>query len=193
MSGIIPVIQKGLRWGDAPARRWPPQNPLQPLLPLVRQGCFDLIFSELSASDSAEPPDAPEPAVLMIDATDIKAHPTACSLNKGGVPPPDWGTEGGMTSKLHGVCGSKGGPLRLHLCEGQCSDFTGADVAHCNPLRPLCPRLPFCHPPSRHPSQVSRLVSKVMEWSRGLSLGLLDDRREPGLNQDLPWCCATTG
>ncbi len=33
-----------------------------------------------------------------------------------------------MTSKLHGVCHSKGGPLRLHLSEGQCSDFTGADV-----------------------------------------------------------------
>ncbi len=32
-----------------------------------------------------------------------------------------------MTSKLHGVCHSKGGPLRLHLREGQCSDFTGAD------------------------------------------------------------------
>ena len=33
-----------------------------------------------------------------------------------------------MTSKLHGVCHSKGGLLRLHLREGQCSDFTGADV-----------------------------------------------------------------
>ena len=32
-----------------------------------------------------------------------------------------------MTSKLHGAC-SKGGPLRLHLSEGQCSEFTGADV-----------------------------------------------------------------
>ena len=32
-----------------------------------------------------------------------------------------------MTSNLHGVCHSKGGPLRLHLREGQCSDFTGAD------------------------------------------------------------------
>ena len=39
LSGIIPVIQKGLRWVDAPARLWPPQNPLQPLPPLVRQGC----------------------------------------------------------------------------------------------------------------------------------------------------------
>ncbi len=32
-----------------------------------------------------------------------------------------------MTSKLHGVCHNKGGPLRLHLSKGQCSDFTGAD------------------------------------------------------------------
>ena len=63
LSGIIHVIQKGLRWVDAPA---------------------DLIFSELSASDAIEPPDSAEPEVLMIDATDIKAHPTASSLNKGG-------------------------------------------------------------------------------------------------------------
>ncbi len=53
------------------------------------KGVFDLIFSELSASNSAEspdvaePPDSAEPEVLMIDATDIKAHPTACSLKKG--------------------------------------------------------------------------------------------------------------
>ncbi len=34
-----------------------------------------------------------------------------------------------MTSKLHVVCDSKGGLLRLlHLSEGQCSDFTGAGV-----------------------------------------------------------------
>ena len=33
-----------------------------------------------------------------------------------------------MASTLYGVCDSKGGPLRLRLSEGQCSDFTGADV-----------------------------------------------------------------
>ncbi len=33
-----------------------------------------------------------------------------------------------MTSKLHGVCDIKGGPLQLHLREGQCSDFTAADI-----------------------------------------------------------------
>ncbi len=84
-----------------------PTKPSTTVPPLVRQGCFDLIFSELSASDAAESPDATESEVLMIDATDLKTHPTASSLNKGG-----------MTSKLHGVCHSKGGPRRLHLREG---------------------------------------------------------------------------
>ncbi len=57
---------------------------------------FDLTFSGLSPSDLSEPSDAigppdstelcdaPEPKVLMIEATDLKAHPTASSLNKGG-------------------------------------------------------------------------------------------------------------
>ncbi len=40
LSGIIPVIQKGLRWVDAPAGLWSPQNHLQLLPLLVRQGCF---------------------------------------------------------------------------------------------------------------------------------------------------------
>ena len=65
----------------------------------------------------------------MIDATDVKAHPTASSLNKGG-PRLIGCTKGSMTSKLH-----KGGPLRLHLCEGQCSDSTGADGV-CKDLPP---------------------------------------------------------
>ena len=96
-----------------------------PLRLHLREGqCRD--FTD-SASDSAEPPDAPEPEVLMVDATHIKAHPTASSLNKGGCPRLIGGTKGGMTSQLHGVCDSKGGRLRLHLREGQCSDFTGAD------------------------------------------------------------------
>ena len=64
----------------------------------------------------------------MVDATDIKAHPTASSLKqRGGAPRLIGWTKGGMTSQLHGVCDSKGGRLRLHLREGQCSDFTGAD------------------------------------------------------------------
>ena len=55
LSGIISVIQKGLRWVDAPAA----YDPHKPLCNRCRRwsdkGVFDLIFSELSASDAAEP------------------------------------------------------------------------------------------------------------------------------------------
>ena len=33
-----------------------------------------------------------------------------------------------MNSKLHVLCDRQGRPVRLHLSEGQCSDFTGAEV-----------------------------------------------------------------
>ncbi len=51
----------------------------------------------------------------------IAAHPASTK----GVPPLTGRTKGGMTSKLYGVCHSKGGPLRLYLSEGQCGDFAG--------------------------------------------------------------------
>ena len=64
----------------------------------------------------------------MIDATDLKVHPTASSLNKGGCPRLIGRTKGGMTSSSMGSVTAKVVPLRFHLSEGQCSDFTSADV-----------------------------------------------------------------
>ncbi len=64
----------------------------------------------------------------MLDATDVKALPWRPASTKGCVPRLVGGIKGGMASKLHGVCHSEGGPLRLHLRKGQCSDFTSADV-----------------------------------------------------------------
>ena len=84
LCSIIHGTRSSLRWGDAPAAYDPHKTLYNRCRHCSGKGVFDLIFSELSASDSAEPPDAPEPEVLMIDATDIKAHPTASSLNKGG-------------------------------------------------------------------------------------------------------------
>ena len=57
LSGHHPCHSEGSVLGGCPCCRWPPQNPLQPF--------------------------AAEPEVLMLDATNIKAHPTASSLNKG--------------------------------------------------------------------------------------------------------------
>jgi putative transposase len=77
ISGIIHVIRNGLRWRDAPEVygshktrfvRW------------SRMGIFDRIFSGLVSG-------APEPETVMIDATHLKAHRTACSLAKKGLHP----------------------------------------------------------------------------------------------------------
>ncbi len=68
-----------------------PMDPTKPLYNRCRRwlgkGVFDLIFSELSASDAIELSDGAEPEVLRIDATDRKAHPTAPSPDKGGLIP----------------------------------------------------------------------------------------------------------
>ncbi len=92
LRGIIHGTRSSLCWVDAPAADGPHKTLYNRCRRWSDKGAFDLIFSELSASnaaeppDSTEPPDAPEPEVLMIDATDIKAHPTASRLNKGGAP-----------------------------------------------------------------------------------------------------------
>ena len=136
LSGIIYVLRSGLRSRECPSRLWTLENPHQPLPPLVGKGVFQLILSELarSAGTEAEADTAPETGVepeevLMIDATCVKAHRTACSLKKG-APTPRWmgRTKGGLTSKRPVVCGGKGRPVRLLLSEGPCSDFTGAEV-----------------------------------------------------------------
>ena len=65
----------------------------------------------------------------MLDATDIKAHRTACSLNKGGMSPPDWSYQGGHDQQAPwGLPQQRWSPAAPHLRGGQCSDFTGADV-----------------------------------------------------------------
>ena len=76
------MLRNRLRWVDAPpaygshktlsnrCRRW------------SDNGVFELLFSELAQSDGTEP----EEEALMVDATDIKMHPTASSLNKGVLP-----------------------------------------------------------------------------------------------------------
>ncbi len=62
----------------------------------------------------------------MIDATDIKAHPTTSGLTQQGGPP-DWWHHGGHDQQAPWGLPQQSPPLRLHLREGQCSDFTGAD------------------------------------------------------------------
>jgi len=80
VSGIIHVIRNGLRWRDAPEVYGPHKTLYNRFIRWSRMGIFDKIFTALV--DENGPPDR-----LMIDATHLKAHRTACSLLKGGMFP----------------------------------------------------------------------------------------------------------
>lgn len=77
ISGIVYVIKHGLQWKDAPRGYGPHKTLYNRFRRWTEMGIFDRIFSHLAAEDG--PPDT-----LMIDATHLKAHRTACSLPKGG-------------------------------------------------------------------------------------------------------------
>jgi len=75
ISGIIFVIGNGLRWRDAPRDYGPHKTIYNRFVRWSRMGVFNQIFSELSAKGG-------KPDRLMIDATHLKAHRTAASLQK---------------------------------------------------------------------------------------------------------------
>ena len=77
ISGIVYVLKNGLQWKDAPTDYGPHKTLYNRFRRWTERGVFDKIFSTLSAQDGA-------PETVMIDATHLKAHRTACSLLKGG-------------------------------------------------------------------------------------------------------------
>ena len=79
-SGIIFVIKNVLRWRDAPSDYGPHKTLYNRFIRWSRLGVFNRIFSSLVAQED-------EPETLMIDATHLKAHRTACSLLKKGMFP----------------------------------------------------------------------------------------------------------
>lgn len=80
ISGIVFVIKNGLRWRDAPKEYGPHKTIYNRFVRWSRLGVFDKIFAELTAR-------GPRPERLMIDATHLKAHRTAASLQKKGLFP----------------------------------------------------------------------------------------------------------
>ena len=106
---VISVIQQGVGWGMT-QHVWPISNPLQPFPALARQGCLGLVSTELAQSDGRGT------EVLTVDATHLKAQRPAAT--RGPCTWPDGWPQGGLTSKLHGVWDSKGGPLRLRVSGG---------------------------------------------------------------------------
>ncbi len=79
LSGIIFINRNGLRWCDAPNEH----GPAKTLYNRWRRGSGNGVFARIMVGLAAESTD---PKTIMIDATYLKAHGTACSLRakKGG-------------------------------------------------------------------------------------------------------------
>ena len=77
LSGIVFVIQGGLRWRDAPPGYGPYKTLYNRFVRWSRMGVFSRIFAALAG-------EAGEPDRLIIDSTHLKAHRTAASLLKRG-------------------------------------------------------------------------------------------------------------
>ena len=108
VSGIVYVIRHGLQWKDAPKGYGPHKTLYNRFICWSRMGVFDRIFMALAAQ-------GPKPERIMIDATHLKAHRTAASLQKKGDVPRRIGrTRGGLKSKLHAVCDGDGKPLIMY-------------------------------------------------------------------------------
>ena len=116
------VQRHGLRWVDAPAAYGPYKTLYNRFRRWSEKGIFQLIFSELFSARMQGQAGVEPKEVLRMPPT---SKPNCLQPQKGGAAPRLIGrTKGGLTSKLL----LKGRPVRLHLSEGQCSDFTGADL-----------------------------------------------------------------
>ena len=80
LSGIIFINRNGLRWCDAPREYGPSKTLCNRWKRWSDNGVFARIMVGLAAESA-------DPKTIMIDATYLKAHRTACSLRakKGGV------------------------------------------------------------------------------------------------------------
>lgn len=77
LSGIIFVLQGGLRWRDVPPGYGPHKTLYNRFVRWSRMGVFSRIFAALAG-------EVGEPDRLIIDSTHLKAHRTAASLLKRG-------------------------------------------------------------------------------------------------------------
>lgn len=80
ISGIMFVLQNGLRWRDAPGHYGPHKTIYNRFVRWSRLGVFNRIFAALAAAEDVG-------ERLVIDATHLKAQRTAAKLLKQGMFP----------------------------------------------------------------------------------------------------------
>lgn len=120
LSGIIPIIKRGLPCSDGPAEYGPAQTIDNRSARWGEKGVFARLFAALLA-------EAATPDGLALDSTPLKVHRTAGSgRNKGGADRGIGNSRGARNSKVQAVTDQQGGPVVLALTAGQVSDFVPA-------------------------------------------------------------------
>jgi transposase len=111
ISGIIPVLQSGMRWRDCPQAYGPATTIYNRWHRWSQQGLWQKLFYELSQNVGTHYENS-------IDSTAIKAHRSARGKKRG--QDQALGTSrSGCATKIHAVIDRKGRPLRFLLSGGQ--------------------------------------------------------------------------
>lgn len=87
--------------------------------------CFWLTDAQMMVGSAA---DHGEKKTVIMDAINLIAHCAASGfeVKKAGCGRLFGQTKGGVNTKLHAICDSKGRPLNLFVTAGQVSDYFGA-------------------------------------------------------------------
>ena len=113
------VICSGLMWRDALVSYGPQKTIYNRFVCWSHMGVFGHNLMEFAKQGCATD-------VIMINATNLKAHRTTSSLvKKGHVPRFPGRTKGGLNSKLHMVCHGLGRTRSMFPSARQTSDYTG--------------------------------------------------------------------
>nr|WP_234323394.1 IS5 family transposase [Streptomyces bikiniensis] len=122
LNGIVWKFRTGTAWRDVPER----YGPWATLHTRFRRWAADGTFERMLRAAQAKADAAGDIEWLVsVDSTIVRAHQHAAGARKGGLRDPALGrSRGGLTSKIHLACDSRGRPLAFVVTGGNTNDCT---------------------------------------------------------------------
>ncbi|MEU2888622.1 IS5 family transposase [Streptomyces albidoflavus] len=122
LNGIVWKFRTGTAWRDVPER----YGPWATLHTRFRRWAADGTFDRMLRAAQAKADAAGDIEWLVsVDSTVVRAHQHAAGARKGGLRDPALGrSRGGLTSKIHLSCDSRGRPLGFVVTGGNTNDCT---------------------------------------------------------------------
>ncbi|MCO7568336.1 IS5 family transposase, partial [Pseudomonas sp. S 311-6] len=131
LNGVLWVLCSGAAWRDMPERFGPWSTVYQRFRDWRNQGIFNKMLKRLHVKLNAQ--GLIDLDTWCIDSTAVKASRASSGAGKRGAEEPTdhalGRSRGGLTTKIHMVCDTRGVPLHFILSGGQASD-----ISHAEPL-----------------------------------------------------------